>query len=79
MIVEDAERVGLDLAVLDLATGVCNAQEIELTKTGDRATAEPGDVVLYRLVVRNLASAPIENIQITDTLPPGLKLEPNSV
>ena len=79
VIVEDAERVGLDLAVLDLATGVCDAQEIQLTKTGDRVTAEPGDTVIYRLVIRNLASAPIENLEITDTLPAGFTLEPQSI
>jgi uncharacterized repeat protein (TIGR01451 family) len=79
VIVEDAERVGLDLAVLDLAASVCDAQEIEITKTGDRAIAEPGDIVLYRLAVRNLSSAPIHNLQITDTLPPGFQFEPNSV
>lgn len=79
VIVEDVERIGLDLAVLDLSSSVCDAQEIQITKTGDRATAEPGDIVLYRLAVRNLASAPIENIQITDTLPPGFKLEGNSI
>jgi uncharacterized repeat protein (TIGR01451 family) len=79
VIVEDAERVGLDLAVLDLASSICDAQEIEITKTGDRAIAEPGDIVLYRLAVRNLSSAPIHNLQITDTLPPGFQFEPNSV
>jgi|GEM_PF-769432 len=79
VIVEDAERVGLDLAVLDLSTSICDAQEIQLTKTGDRISAEPGDIVLYRLVVRNLASAPMENLQISDTLPPGFKLEGNSI
>ena len=79
VIVEDAERVGLDLAVLDLASSVCDAQEVQITKTGDRASAEPGDIVLYRLSVRNLASAPIENLQIIDTLPPGFKLERDSI
>ena len=79
VVVENAERVGLDLAVLDLSSSVCDAQEIQLTKTGDRAAAEPGDIVLYRLAVRNLASAPIENLLITDTLPEGFKLEGNSI
>ena len=79
VIVEDAERVGLDLAVLDLSSSICDAQEIQLTKTGDRVSAESGDIVLYRLTVRNLASAPIENLQITDTLPPGFKLETDSI
>lgn len=79
VLVEDAERVGLDLAVLDLATSVCDAQEIQITKTGDRATAEPGDNVLYRLAIRNLASAPIDNFQITDTLPEGFELQTDSI
>ena len=79
VVVEDAEQVGLDLAVLDLSSSVCDAREIQLTKTGDRAAAEPGDIVLYRLAVRNLASAPIENLLITDTLPEGFKLEGNSI
>ena len=79
LIVEDAETVGLDLAVLGLSSSVCDAQEIQITKTGDRATAEPGDIVLYRLAVRNLASAPITELQITDTLPAGFRLERNSI
>ncbi len=79
VLVEDAERVGLDLAVLDLSASICDAQEIQITKTGDRATAEPGDVVLYRLAIRNLSSTPISNVQITDILPAGFKLEADSV
>ncbi|BAZ43349.1 hypothetical protein NIES4102_03490 [Chondrocystis sp. NIES-4102] len=79
VLVEDAERVGLDLAVLDLATNVCDAQELEINKTGDRATAQPGDIVLYRLAIRNLASAPIDNLSITDTLPVGFELQTDSV
>jgi uncharacterized repeat protein (TIGR01451 family) len=67
------------LAVLDLATSVCDAQEIQITKTGDRASAEPGDIVLYRLAIRNLASAPIDNFQITDTLPEGFQLKTDSI
>ncbi|MBW4534607.1 MAG: DUF11 domain-containing protein [Pleurocapsa minor HA4230-MV1] len=79
ILVEDAERVGLDLAVLDLGTSVCDAQEIQITKTGDRASAQPGDIVLYRLAIRNLASAPIDNLQITDTLPEGFQLQTDSI
>ena len=79
VLVEDAERVGLDLAVLDLSTSVCDAQEIQITKTGDRASAEPGDTVLYRLAIRNLASAPIDNFQIIDTLPEGFQLQTDSI
>jgi len=79
VLVEDAERVLLDLAVLNVSSSICDAEEIQITKTGDRASAEPGDIVLYRLAIRNLASAPITNLEITDTLPPGFKLEQSSV
>lgn len=79
VLVEDAERVGLDLAVLDLGTDVCDAQALEITKTGDRATAQPGDIVLYRLAIRNLSSTAINNFIITDTLPVGFELQTDSV
>ena len=79
VLVEDAERVGLNLAVLDLATNLCDAKEITITKTGDRASAEPGDIVLYRLVVTNLASTALSNFQIVDTLPTGFSLMKDSI
>ena len=79
VLVEDAERVGLNLAVLDLSTNICDAQEITISKSGDRAAAEPGDIVLYRLAISNLASVPLTNFQITDTLPVGFRLESDSV
>jgi uncharacterized repeat protein (TIGR01451 family) len=77
--IEDAERVGLVLAILNLKTSVCEAQEIQITKTGDRAAAEPGDTVIYRLAIRNLARTDVDNILVTDTLPFGFQLQPDSV
>jgi uncharacterized repeat protein (TIGR01451 family) len=62
-----------------LNTSICQAQEIQITKTGDRAAAEPGDTVIYRLSIRNLASAPLNNLVVTDTLPLGFQLLPESV
>ena len=79
VLVEDAERVGLNLAVLDLATNICDAEEVAITKTADRASAEPGDVILYRLAVLNLSSTPLANFQIVDTLPPGFNLIGDSI
>lgn len=76
--ITDAEGVGLVLAVLDLDTGVCNSQSVQIVKTGDRAAAEPGDTVIYRLSIRNLASAPIANLAVTDTLPLGFSFISNS-
>jgi uncharacterized repeat protein (TIGR01451 family) len=77
--IRDAERVGLSLAVLDLSTAVCDAQSIQIIKTGDRAAAEPGDTVIYRLAIRNLSNTPLTGITVTDELPLGLSFRSDSV
>lgn len=46
---------------------------LELVKTGDRAAAEPGDTVIYRLALRNTGQVAASNIVITDTLPLGFQ------
>jgi uncharacterized repeat protein (TIGR01451 family) len=51
---------------------------LEITKTADRATAEPGDTVIYRLLVRNTGDNPANNITVTDTLPVGLQFIPKT-
>ncbi len=76
--VADAERVGLNLAVLDLSTSICEAQELEITKTGDRIVAIPGDTVIYRLAIRNLANSTVTNLSIADQLPFGMQFRPDS-
>ncbi|MCY7407339.1 MAG: DUF11 domain-containing protein, partial [Alkalinema sp. CAN_BIN05] len=45
---------------------------------GDRASASPGDTVIYRLSVRNLSSAPVNSLEIIDNLPVGFKFVENS-
>jgi uncharacterized repeat protein (TIGR01451 family) len=52
---------------------------LEIIKSGDRSAAEPGDTVIYRLLIRNTGNAPASNITVTDTLPIGLKFLPNTV
>jgi uncharacterized repeat protein (TIGR01451 family) len=52
---------------------------LELIKTGDRAAAEPGDTVVYRLALKNTGTAAASNISITDTLPVGLRYLPESL
>lgn len=52
---------------------------LEIIKGGDRSAAEPGDTVIYRLLIRNTGNAPANNIIVTDTLPIGLKFLPNTV
>ncbi len=59
-----------------VSTGTAN---LELVKTGDRSSAEPGDTVVYRLIFANRgnAAATLESIQ--DDLPQGLNLQQDSL
>jgi len=77
--IRDAERVGLVLGTLNIKTNICQAQDLQIIKTGDRATAAPGDTVIYRLAVKNLASSSIHNVAIADTFPLGFNFLPASV
>jgi uncharacterized repeat protein (TIGR01451 family) len=71
--IDNAETTALSLAVFDLTAGICQAQEIQIIKSGDRATASPGETAIYRLSVRNLSSAPVKDLKVTDNLPVGFK------
>ncbi|MBD2097295.1 DUF11 domain-containing protein [Trichocoleus sp. FACHB-591] len=77
--IQNAEGAGLVLALLDVDVDICQSQGVQIIKTGDRAAAEPGDTVIYRLSVKNLATAAIDNVVITDTLPVGFNFRPDSV
>ncbi|MGD1875115.1 MAG: hypothetical protein ACFB02_18930 [Mastigocoleus sp.] len=52
---------------------------LELIKTGDRAAAEPGDTVAYRLSITNTGEAATSGVSVTDRLPLGLKFVSNSI
>ncbi|MBD2325819.1 DUF11 domain-containing protein [Alkalinema sp. FACHB-956] len=58
---------------------IINRPALEIIKAGDRVAAEPGDTVIYRLLIRNTGSANANDITITDTLPQGLQFLPNTV
>ncbi len=45
---------------------------LDIVKVGDRASAEPGDTVVYRLSIRNTGEVAINNLTITDVLPRGV-------
>ncbi|GJD16581.1 hypothetical protein RIVM261_015370 [Rivularia sp. IAM M-261] len=77
--VPDAEKVGLDLLAFQFDLGLCQSEQVKIIKTADRATAEPGDTVIYRLSLRNLSDANLDNIVVSDTLPLGFKFLPNSI
>ncbi|BAY22799.1 hypothetical protein NIES2100_25630 [Calothrix sp. NIES-2100] len=79
VLVSDAERIGLDLLPLKLDLGLCQTQQVQIIKTADRATAEPGDTVIYRLSLKNIADTALDNLVVNDTLPLGFKFLPKSV
>lgn len=70
---------GLPLAALNLTVSDCKTREVQISKTGDRGAAEPGDTVIYRILVQNPTALPLGHIQILDTLPLGFDLRPDSV
>ncbi|MEL7246051.1 MAG: hypothetical protein AAGM40_27515 [Cyanobacteria bacterium J06573_2] len=78
VIIDDAERIGLALA-LQFNLDLCSPDQIRITKTGDRATAEPGDTTVYRLSLRNTGDVGLNDIVVTDQFPLGFRFLPESV
>lgn len=58
---------------------VAGQASLELIKTADRAAAEPGDTVVYRLALRNTGQATANNIVLTDRSPLGVRFLPESL
>ncbi|MBT9314622.1 DUF11 domain-containing protein [Leptothoe spongobia] len=54
-------------------------QLLRLTKTADKSAAEPGDVVIYRLLVENLSTVAATPLTVMDNLPRGLEYIEDSV
>ncbi len=82
MIQQYSKRVFVILAVLSVALlatwGVAAAapSSIVVTKTilGGVTSAEPGDVITYRIDIGNTPGGGVANVLMTDTLPSGVKL-----
>lgn len=77
--ITDSGVAGLVSAVFSLAVNVCNADDLQIIKSGDRSNAQIGDIVVYRLSIRNLSSATVNQLTVTDTLPLGFQFLDNSV
>jgi uncharacterized repeat protein (TIGR01451 family) len=73
------QELSTSLSLVGLNVGVCNPQTFQIIKSADRAAAEPGDTVIYRLVLKNLSATPIGTLAVTDTLPLGFQLQPNAI
>ncbi|AFY31142.1 DUF11 domain-containing protein [Calothrix sp. PCC 7507] len=79
VLVNNAETQALKLFAFEFSTNLCQPNQVQIIKTGDRAAAEPGDTVIYRLSVKNLADTALNNVVITDNLPLGFNFLPKSV
>lgn len=77
--IRNAAVQSLFFAQLDLDTALCESNQMRLTKSADRSAAQPGDAVVYRLSIQSLASANVDTMVATDTLPVGFELIPGSV
>ena len=81
--VDDAATVGLSLVNFQaLGTSVCDNQDnkaVQIIKSADRATAEPGDTVVYQLSLRNQSDKDLTSLSVVDTLPLGMFLRTNSI
>ncbi len=53
----------------DVTTAVTIATDLEITKTVDKATAQPGDTLTYTITLRNLGPVQADNVVVTDVLP----------
>lgn len=54
-------------------------QVLRVTKTADRAAAEPGNVVIFQILVENLSAVPATPLTVVDDLPLGMELIEDSV
>ncbi|GAB1544877.1 hypothetical protein NUACC21_75530 [Scytonema sp. NUACC21] len=79
VIVPNAELVGLNLFAFEFDVGLCQSQQVQIIKTSDRATAEPGDTVIYRLSIKNKSDISLNNLVVTDTFPLGFDFASKSI
>jgi uncharacterized repeat protein (TIGR01451 family) len=72
------QDLNTSLSIVGFPIGVCNPQAVQIIKSADRASAEPGDTVVYRLTIRNLAGTSLTNLRVEDVLPLGFRLTNNN-
>ena len=77
--IRDAAGQGLIFFEIGLNTTLCEGNQISIIKTADRSAAQPGDAVVYRLLVSNLVKTDINSVVAVDNLPLGFQLIPESV
>jgi uncharacterized repeat protein (TIGR01451 family) len=75
----NAETQVLTFFEFGIESVICEAQQIEITKSADRSAAQPGDTVIYRLTIRSRSTTDIDTVVALDTLPVGFELLSESV
>src|ERR1041385_4668295 len=71
-LVRDDVRLN-DLAAVALNIPMFEASSLQIVKSADRARADIGDTVTYRVEVNNPTAAPVSNVVIRDVLPPSFQ------
>ncbi len=78
-VIRDADSTALELLGFAFSSTMCQANQIQITKSGDRATASVGDIVIYRLTLKNISDGNLNSVTVKDTLPVGFHFIDKSV
>ncbi|PYS22153.1 MAG: hypothetical protein DMF72_14405 [Acidobacteria bacterium] len=62
-----------DLAAIAMNVPMFEASGLQIVKSADRARADIGDTITYRIEVNNPTAAPVNNVVIRDLLPPSFQ------
>jgi uncharacterized repeat protein (TIGR01451 family) len=71
-LVRDDVRLN-DLAAVAMNIPMFEVSSLQIVKSADRARADVGDTVTYRIEVSNPSAAPVGNVVIRDVLPPSFQ------
>ena len=64
-----APALAAGVSLTDVTTVMAGGSGLVLTKSVDRASARPGDVLTYTITYANLSNAPLTAIQVADATP----------
>jgi uncharacterized repeat protein (TIGR01451 family) len=78
-IIKDADRTSLELLAFEFSSTLCQVNQVQITKSGDRANASVGDSIIYRLTLTNTGDGELNNVTVDDTLPLGFHFLDKSV
>ncbi len=76
--VSNGNTVGLTFFEVGFDTVICETQQVDIIKSADRSAAQPGDIVAYRINIRNVTAAGVDSIVAIDTLPIGFEFVPEA-